>query len=272
MNDGTRDFILGQLDAFDRVALYLTASNSADPNGAAYDGNGPILLLGSSTADGASFNTISEGIVVYAEGSVTGLPMNHSDWSYARIKSGRFALLDAQGGVQNEFFRVDDNSFDWRAATQASSLTQFSIRSGYAEFGSALGIGVRSANGGGVFQRKILQTYDDDINGTFTTDDVLGSVVSFTNFSSLHEWTFPSGASLETALPFSSATNLEWCFLIDNQSGDTLFLTPSSSGITVVGRLNGNTTGIIPDNSYAQACFHQTAASTFRVYLFISVY
>jgi|GEM_PF-1040035 len=72
-----------------------------------------ILRLGALTSDGDSFNTTSEGIIIYGQNAV-GNDMTDLNWGYARIKQDRFSLYSKQDGVYTgDIFRIDlsDDNF-----------------------------------------------------------------------------------------------------------------------------------------------------------------
>lgn len=106
-------FDIGLNDSFDRWSVREFGTNNPDPTSG---GMGPVLLLGKMTADGDSSNLKSEGIVVYGTGS-DGDPMAPGNWAFARVKPNRFALSNAAtaaGGENQNYFRVDNDSFNWR--------------------------------------------------------------------------------------------------------------------------------------------------------------
>ena len=110
-------FRVGAADAFNRRQLEYYASNDSDPDGSGtgYSGDGPILRLGNMTADGDGRNVISEGAVFYGQATGVG-KMDGPNWAFARVKPRRFQLRESLSSTQQDIFRVDDNSLEWRAS------------------------------------------------------------------------------------------------------------------------------------------------------------
>lgn len=122
-----------------------------------------ILRLGSMTADGDPTDVSSEGIVVY-DGNINGDPFSSTNYGYARIKPGRFALYSSKsGGYTGDIFRIDDTKFmmtdnngvDLFRITKSTALNQISMDN---RFGTGKAIQSNNVD----TATLLLQAYDVD--------------------------------------------------------------------------------------------------------------
>jgi hypothetical protein len=103
-----------------------------------------VFRLGSAQTDGDPTNAESEGIVVYGK-NIPGDAMGTGDFGYARIKVNRMGLYsyDAEGSLQNYYFRVDPTSLYLR---NDSSTKTFEVNrsNGNTTISGSLGVGIAS--------------------------------------------------------------------------------------------------------------------------------
>lgn len=174
-------FQVGTLDSFSRKQLWWAKDNN-------------IFRLGAATTDGDAFNAISQGIIVYAENDA-GDPMGNNDFSFARIKGGRFALLDADssGAGQVNIFRVDSGNME---INNASGVQVFNVNraDGQTHILGKLGLGTTSPGakldvdgnaqfGSGATKSTFTASGNLDVPGTITGAFIVGDGSGLTNLS-----------------------------------------------------------------------------------------
>lgn len=135
------------------------------------------------------------------------------------------------------------------------------------DFGTYLATGV-SEGRGAVFEHKVSTVVTADAGGIFTTDDVLGAVVTFTGFTAPRLWCIPSAANLDSALSFLNTTGVAWQFMVENNSAGSLTVC-GNTGITVVGRIGASSTGVVPVDHFARIYMYK-GGTNYTAHLFIS--
>ena len=97
---------IGTLDAFSRTQIWNRGLNS-------------VLRLGSLGSDGDSVDYCSEGIVVYCKNSNGVMNSATGDFGYARIKPGRFGMVNSVLNNQVYYWRFDIDQDEWFISTDA---------------------------------------------------------------------------------------------------------------------------------------------------------
>lgn len=103
----------GTADSFGRAQFHWSRTNDPDPDngGGTYAGMGGVIRMGDLSANGDSFDQISEGFVCYGQND-SGV-MDAANYGFSRIKPLRFQLLEAIAGVQKDIFRADPTELSY---------------------------------------------------------------------------------------------------------------------------------------------------------------
>jgi len=100
IKDNVNGIVLGTIDSKGRYQIWNPLTEA-------------ILRLGSLQTEGDPTNVASEGIVSYGA-NLQGDAISIPDFSYARIKSGRFGLYNAKdGGYTGYIFKYDVSEDEW---------------------------------------------------------------------------------------------------------------------------------------------------------------
>lgn len=250
---------LGTADAFGRWEVNISGSNTADP---ATGSDGAILHVGQATADGFPANIKCEGATFWSSGT-DGSTMSSTNWGLARIKADRFALSNrsvAAGGQNDNYFRVDKDSLNWRDADVLSAAgNTVDVNKDRVELGAHLFSGVHEASGSHFAIRKNIVSEASATGVTIAAASILNGVLKRSGQGAGQTDTLDSGTNIEAALAFSNVENMVFEFVYINNDADNITLNIGA------GCTDYRATTTVTAGQAARVMFVRTAANTFDV-------